>query len=282
MANITITTAANLIKDVWATEVLQEIRQDLVLANLVRRFDRQMAGGGDSLKIPVFSGFTALQKAAGTAITYEADTEAAVTININQHWYSAWILEDIVKIQSDYDLRRWYTEQSGYAVAVAVDDAIAALHTGFSQNVSAGAAIEDAEVLTAVEFLDIANAPRGNRHFVVHAEGMSDIRGLSKFTYADEAGFARGVQVGGNQGLVANVYGVDVHLSNNIEETAGTPNILHNLMFHRDAIGLAMQKRPTTEVEYSVDYIGTKVVTHVLFGVAELRDTWAVDVELNS
>lgn len=281
MANITTTTADKLIGEVWSTEVLEEIQQNLVLADRVRRFDRQLRSG-DVLHIPVFGGSTALQKAAGTAVTYEADTETEVNITINQHWYNAYLLEDIVKIQTNYDLRRIYTEQSGYAVAKAIDTSIAGLHAGFSQNVAAGAAIEDAEILTAVEFLDIANAPRDNRSFVVHAEAMSDIRALSKFTYADEAGFNRGVQVGGNNGRVANVYGVDVYMSNNVVETAGAPNVLHNLMFHRDAIGLAVQKRPTTESEYSVDFIGTKVVTHVLYGLSELRDTFAVDVELNS
>ena len=45
---------------------------------------------------------------------------------------------------------------------------------------------------------------------------MADLRALDKFTRYDAVG-KQGVQDGRNNGLIANVYGVDVYLSNNIQ-----------------------------------------------------------------
>lgn len=220
-------------------------------------------------------------KTPGTAVTYDAATENEVTLDIDQHKYFAFTVEDIVKAQSKYDLRSAYTEAAGYAVAKAIDSSIAALATGFSQTVTAGAALEDADVIDAIQTLDAGNVPRENRAFVIHPEAMADLRALDKFTRYDAVG-KNGVQDGRNNGLVANVYGIDVYMTTQITETAGTPNLLNNMMFHKDAIVAAIQVAPKVESEYSVDELGYKVAAHTIYGVKELRDAFGVRVTLNS
>ena len=281
MANVTTTTAAVFIPEVWSADILRHVRSNLVMANLVKRYDQDVKNGGDLIHVPNLAKMTARNKSASTDITYDAATEAENTISINKHKYSAVKIEDIVKVQSRYDLREEYTSAMGYAIAVAVDSDLLALYSGLSQTVTAGASIDDADVIDAIQFLDLADAPRDNRSFVINPEAMADLRNLDKFTRYDATG-QQGIQTGNKKGLVANVYGVDVYMSTNVTEEAGSPNFLHNLMFHKEAFALAMQMAPKVEAEYSVDALGWKVAAHEIYGVAELRDTFAVDVRLNS
>jgi N4-gp56 family major capsid protein len=280
MANVTPTTGAVFIPEVWAADILRHTRSNLVLANLVKRYDSDVKNGGDVIHIPRLAEVAARTKTPGTAVTFDAATELEYTITVDQHKYFAFTIEDISKAQSRTDLRSEYTEAAGYSLAKAVDSSIAGLYSGLSQTQAGGSALTDAVVIAAIEKLDTADAPRDNRSFVIHSEAMADLRLLDKFTRYDAVGTA--VQDGKRNGLVANVYGVDVYMSNNVVEAAGTPNVLHNLMFHKEAFGLAQQVSPKVEAEYSVDELGWKVAAHTLYGVNELRDSFAVDVTLNS
>ena len=283
MANITPTTAAVFIEEVWARDVKLALERNLVLANLVDRYDGDVKNGGDVVHVLSLANLGAADtKAAGSNITYTANTETEKTITINQHKYKAILLEDIVKVQARTDLRDKYTEKMAYSLKLAIDGSIAALHSGLSQNVSGGAALDDADIIAAHEYLDIADVPRDNRNMVIHSEALADLRAVNKFTTYDNTGQV-GVAVDKRKnGLIANVYGADILVSNNVEETAGTPNLLHNILFHKEAFGLALQQEPKLVAEYSVDALGWKIAMHTIYGVAEIRDEFAVDIELNS
>lgn len=278
MGNITLTTAANFIPEVWSGDILRHVRSNLVMANLVKRFDSDVKNGGDVIHIPNLAVVAARDKSAGTAVTFDAATEGENTLTIDKHKYFAFLVEDIVKAQSRTDLREEYTSAAGYALAKAVDSSLLALYAGFSQSTTAVDALTDAVIIQAAEYLDAADAPRDNRAFVIHSEQMADLRNLDKFTRYDATG-RTGIQEGRNNGLIANAYGTEVYMSNNVVEAS---TVKKNLMFHRDAMALAMQQAPQTEAEYSVDYLGTKVAVHVIYGAAELRDAFGVVVNVNS
>lgn len=281
MGNVTPTTGAVFIPEVWAADIQKHVKANLVLANLVKRADADVAEYGDKVHFPFLAEVAARTKTPGSDVTFDAATESEIALDIDQHKYFAFVVEDIVKAQSKYDLRSAYTEAAGYAVAKAIDSSLAALGAGFSQTVSAGAALEDADVISAIQTLDAGDVPRENRAFVIHPEAMADLRALDKFTRYDAVG-KNGVQDGRNNGLVANVYGIDVYMTTQITETAGTPNLLNNMMFHKDALVAAIQVAPKVEAEYSVDKLGWKVATHTIYGVKELRDAFGVRVTLES
>lgn len=281
MANVTTTTVANFIPEVWASDIQKYVKANLVLANLVKRADADVAEYGDTIHFPFLAEVAARDKSASTDVTFDAATEAVIDLTIDKHKYFAFVVEDIAKAQSKYDLRGAYTEAAGYAIAKATDSAIATLATGFSQTITAGAALDDADVIDAIQTLDAGDVPRENRAFVIHPEAMADLRALDKFTRYDAVG-KMGVQDGRNNGLIANVYGIDVYMTTQITTTAGTPNLVNNMMFHKDAIVAAVQVAPKVEAEYSVDKLGWKVAAHTIFGVKELRDAFGVRVTLNS
>ena len=138
MGNVTPTTAANFIPEVWAADIQKHVKANLVLADLVKRADADVAQFGDTVHFPFLAEVTARDKAAGTDVTFDAATEAEIQLNIDKHKYFAFVVEDIVKAQSKYDLRSAYTEAAGYAVAKAIDSSLAGLATGLSQTVTAG------------------------------------------------------------------------------------------------------------------------------------------------
>lgn len=281
MGNVTPTTAAVFVPEVWAADIQKHTKANLVLADLVKRADADVAQFGDKVHFPFLAEVSARDKSAGTDVTFDAATESEIQLDIDKHKYFAFVVEDIVKAQSKYDLRAAYTEAAGYAMAKAIDSSLAGLATGFSQTVSAGAALEDADVIDAIQTLDAGDVPRENRAFVIHPEAMADLRALDKFTRYDAVGQA-GIQAGRNNGLVANVYGIDVYMTTQVTTSAGTPDLLNNMLFHRDALVAAIQVAPKVEAEYSVDKLGWKVAAHTIYGVKELRDAFGVRVTLQS
>jgi hypothetical protein len=244
----------------------------LVLAKLVRRFDAEMKYG-DILHIPNVAEIAVRTKAASTAITYDTTTEGVSDITINKHQYVAQLIEDIAEIQSKPDLIKIYTQAQGYELARAVDSSIAALATGFSQTVgTAGSAITDASILSAIAYLDNANAPEDDRHFVINPNGKKQIMAIDRFSLWTNVGGTSPIRTGD----FGEIYGIPVHVTTNVNVTDITVDVTNNMLFHRDAIGLAMQKDISTETQRVIDHLATAVVTSVLYGVAEIRDTFGV------
>lgn len=277
--NLTTTTQAKFIPEVWSAEVQEAFHNALKMASRVKRFDSLVSANGNKIHVPKVAERTALSKTGGTAVTYDTNTEGEFTLTIATQKYSAFILEDIAKIQSKADLRGVYTKESGRSVAEAIDDDLVGLYSGLSQSVSGGAALDDTDVLFGTATLDGQNVPAGDRHFVVHSEGIEDLRAVNKFVAYDQTGM-KGVAV--TDGTIAKIYNTEVVMSNNIVTTAGAPNLVHNLLFNREAFALALQAGPRVRTEESVDHIGWKYVVNSIYGVGEYRDEAAVDMQLDS
>src|SRR5690606_14440395 len=110
--NVNIGTTAGdvFLPNVWAKEALMFLKKNLVLVPLVRHYDADVKANGKTLEIPNVSAISANVKAQNTVVTLNYNTETKVTINLNQHYESSFLVEDIVKAQSKYDLRSDYTQ----------------------------------------------------------------------------------------------------------------------------------------------------------------------------
>jgi hypothetical protein len=241
------------------------------MASRVKRLDAVVASKGDVIHIPKFTEYAAVQKSAGTALTPQTNTETEFTLTIDQHWALPVRIEDIVKIQSQYDLMSEIVREAGYSLAKKIDSTVSALYSGLTQSVgSAGTAVSDANIVAAIVLLDEADAPMDDRHFVIRPSEYGDILKLDKFVLFQNANKERV-----NTGEIGEVYGVEVVRSTNIT-TSGSPLQSNNLMFHRDAFALAIQKQIKVEQDRDILHIADVMVASVLFGAAEFRDTFAV------
>ena len=277
--NITVTTAANFIPEIWSSEVKRAVESNLTMARLVLRdFEGDIKQKGDTVHIVDISNLSVGDKAASTIVSYETITEDKTDISINKHKYAAFKLEDIVAAQSNTNLLTEYSNKVGYALAKQIDTDLLALYVALGQSVGTdNTAITDDVFVSAIGYLDMADAPETDRSGVFVASEKANFLLQDNFVRYDATG------VGGSQsplirGQFGELYGVKVYFTTNVT-TAGSPAGNHNLMFHKEAFALALQKDIRIQSQYDIDYLSEKVVADVLYGVSEYRDTFGVVVK---
>ena len=161
MADMTTTTAAVFIPEVWSMETLRAQEAALVVAPLVKRYDSLVKGRGDTVHIPEVSNLVANDKVDNTDVTLQSPTESEKTIDIDEWKEASFLIEDIVKVQANYDLMAEYTSKAGYAIAQSIDTFLLNLYTTFTNPAvgTYGSDIDDDAIIDAIQSLDEANAP---------------------------------------------------------------------------------------------------------------------------
>jgi hypothetical protein len=270
MPNITNTTADVFLAEVFSKEVIRETNPKLVLAKLVKRFDDEARMGNDSISVPSITNFVANDKVSNIPVSFQANTETDIVISIDQHKETSFLLEDITELQSKQDLMAHYTDAASTAIARAIDTSLAALALGFSTATGAyNTAITTDVVLNSIESLDLADCPEDDRSFVFRSDVKRDLLDLAAYTSSD---FVGGKPT--ESGNIGRLYGVDTFMSNNLIFTGGTNR--NNMLFHKDALALAMAQQPRAQAEYSVSQLGHELVVDTVYGVRELRDDFGV------
>lgn len=273
-------TAGNVFRpNVWSNEVLMFVKANLVLLPLIRHYDAEIQSYGQTVQIPNVGTITANLKNQNTLVTLNYNTETSTVITINQHYESSFLLEDIEKIQSKYDLRTDYTQAAAYAIAAKVDNIIATLMTNsFTAYGAFGTALNDQLILFVNRYLDDAKAPGTDRSLVVTPQGKQEMLAIDKYIRYDAIG------VGGDQnsilnGQIGEIYGVKVFMSQNLVQVTSSPNQNNHLFFHKEAAGVAMQENPRSQAAYKQEYLGWLVTVDVLFGVNSLRPSFGFVVK---
>lgn len=280
---MTTTTGAAFRPDIWSKEITRAFESNLVLADKVSRFDQDVASKGKAVYIPNLSNLAAVDKVANSAVTLQAPTETSVTLTIDQHKHVAFLVEDILSAQSQYNLLSEYTSKAGYALKKAVDTSIANLATGFSTSAGTyNTTITTTAVLTAVQTLDDADVPQTDRVWVLKPHAVNDLRTISDYTRYDGTGYAGSQAKGGigdgkgvrPNGLVGELYNAPVYMTTQVYQTGSN---ISNMYMHKEAIALAMQKNVRVQSQNRIDYLGELVVADVLYGVVERRDAAGVE-----
>jgi N4-gp56 family major capsid protein len=284
MANFTTTTSAVFIPEVWSVETLRAAERSLVMAPLVKRYDSLVKQRGDTIHIPHISNLTANDKTQNNEVTLQTVSETETTISINKWKEVSFEIEDIVKVQSQYDLRSEYTAKAGYAIAQRVDSDLLALYASLaSTDVGTyGSDITDATIVAGLQALDEVDAPLEDRYFVIAPSQKAAIMKLDKFVKADFLGQydqPTPVKRGPNSRyLWGDIYGIPTYYTNQVPTTAGTPLQTHNILFHKEAFALAMQLSPRTQASYWQKDLSWLITADTLYGVAVIRDTFGVEV----
>ena len=277
--NITVTTAANFIPELWSPMTKRAVESNLTMARLVMRdFEGEIKQRGDTVHIADISNLSVGDKSASTNVNYETITEGKTDITIDKHKYAAFKLEDIVAVQSNVNLMSEYSNKLAYALAKQIDTDLLALYVALSQSCGAdNTAITNDTFLTAIQYLDLADAPETDRSGVFNAGQKANFLNVDEFVRYDANG------IGGTQnpiirGQFGELYGVKIYFSTNVT-TTGSPSGDHNLVFHKEAFALAMQRDIRMQSQYDIDALADKVVADVLYGVSEYRDTFGVVVK---
>lgn len=260
--------------DVWSKKVLAATESNLVLATLFNRQFESDARVGKAVKIASIGNLAARSKTENTAITYETITETVVTLTLNIWDYAAIGVEDIVEVQSNVNLRSEYEQKIGYALAQDVDTKLAGAAAGFTQVVGTlGTPFTDDNVRRANQYLDDADVPEEGRFMVMTPAEKNDKLALDRWSNQLYRGGNGGEQV--TRGRIGSeVYGLRPYVTTNLfKPSAGQGN---NLVAHRDAYALVMQRSPKMHLFYDIDFFTWKVASEQIFGHGELRDAFGV------
>lgn len=291
------TAADNFLPEVWAMEIAAAYKASLVMADLTAKLLHR-GKRGDRINIQKPDRDAASQKSENNFVTLIAHTDSNVTLDLDQHWEYSRIIEDVVGVQAMPSLRRFFTDDAGYALAKRVDTYLHQLaatwgggtqysdavigsdgSTNFVQTGSGnGAALTDAGLRRVIQTLDDGDVPTRDRYLVIPPVAKNTLLGLSRFT---EQAFV-GEQGSGNtirNGRVGDIYGVEVFVSSNCESVDSSDCTTYRaaLMFQRDSLVLAEQIAPRVQTQYKLEALGTLMTADVLFGASTVRGNVAGD-----
>ncbi len=274
--NLTVNTSAVFIPQIWVNEVRAATESQLVIAKNTKIINHQ-GKKGDVLIIPNVSNLVANIKQPNTQVTLQAPTESSFTLALNIHREASFFIEDIVRIQSAYDLRSEYTHKAGYAIAQAMDSDLGNLYTsaayainGAGQPYSATAPnpapLSSTGIRQAIQFLDQNNAPEDDRYMFISPLAKNELLSISQFTeyylYGDKAPIQKGE--------FGDIFGLRVFMTTNLPN----PNLV--LVMHKEALVLAKQLAPRVQAQYMQEYLGTLVTVDTIYGVGVFRPYFMV------
>jgi N4-gp56 family major capsid protein len=287
--HVTITSAATFIPEIWSDEIVAAYKKNLVAANLFKKMS--FAGKkGDTVHIPSPTRGTAAIKAANSQVTLQAAVEGDIAVSIDKHYEYSRLIEDIVEAQALSSLRRFYTDDAGYALAKQVDTSLIQLGrtfnggsgvtysgayiggdgtTAYNSGTPNASALTSAGIRRTVQRLDDADVPMEGRFFLIPPSARNTLMGINEYTAQSFVG-----EVGGGNtirnGEIGSLYGIPVFVSSNADTATGAARIA--LMGHKDAAVLVEQQGVRSQTQYKQEYLGTLYTADTLYGVKELRD----------
>lgn len=230
----TTTVADKWIPEQWQDEAIATYKGATVMAGLVTKIMHQK-NKGDTIHLPSPNRGDASSKAASTQVTLIADTATEVTISINKHYEYSKLYEDIADILALNGMRRFYTDDAGYALAKRVDRELhkigAILNGGSiagatnlyekaviggdgSTNFSGagggnGTALTDVGFRKMIQTLEDQDVNSAQLAFVIPPVEANVLRGTSRYT--EQAFVGEGSAI--KNGRVDRLYGVDIYTS---------------------------------------------------------------------
>ena len=232
----TVTTSDKFIPEIWSDEIIAANKRKLVLANLVTKINF-VGKKGDTLHIPVPGRGEASLKVANTQVDLIADTATEIQVLINKHYNYSKMYEDIAMMQALASMRKFYTDDAGYALAKVVDRDLHLLGAGFNGGSIAGAtnlyekaviggdgstnfsgtspgngtALTDAGIRKVIQTLEDNDMTSDELSFVIPPVEANVLRSISRFTEQAFVGDGSVIKTG----RLGNLYGVEVFTSTN-------------------------------------------------------------------
>jgi len=246
---------------------------------------------GDTMHIPKPTRGSANAKTAADTVTIQQNTNDELIITIDSHFEYSRLIEDITDVQAFDSLRRFYTEDAGYALGLKVDQDLFALgkklgdgdgsswvHSAAYQfNATTGAAeaydadgtadvgaFNDNGFRDLIQALDDENVPMDGRCLVIPPSAVNEIRGIDRYNSAD---FVDGRSV--STGKIGTLYGIDVYVSTNapVMETG----VKAGLLMHKDAFVLCEQMAVRSQTQYKQEFLATLYTADTLYGLDVYR-----------
>lgn len=204
---VTKLTADTFIPELWSSEVKRFLDQKLIATQYTKKMPFQ-GKKGDRIHIPNISRAAVFDKLPETPVNLQARAESDFYLDIDKYKESSFLIEDLVGIQSNFNLRAEYTREAGYAMARDVDASVLALRAAVNNYASqivlsggasatsattvsappaatvagtAGAPLNFSSILLAKQVMDRADIPDEDRVLIVSPTQYNQLLAVDKF-----------------------------------------------------------------------------------------------------
>ena len=266
------------------TEIIAEAmfvaNEKSLMRGLVKNYT--IAGGGKSVEVPIYAAVSAAAVNEATDLSNTAINPSSVTITASEIGIMT-TLTDLARNSASRNVASDIGRLFGEAIAKKIDVDLIALFDSFSKIVGgADVAFSAAKMFEAVAELRNLAVPSSDLACVVHPYIAYDMKSGVSNTFGAGSGATTDI---GNEamrsGFVGTVAGVPVYESANISNT-GTTGDYKGAIFHRDALGLAMMQDLKLETQRDASLRADEIVATAVYGVAELNDTYGVELMMDS
>ena len=279
------TELAVFIPEIWADAVRASFKKSLVMGNLAVDYSALLANGGDTVNVPSVADVAdAATKAQHVPVNYTQATEDQLQIAATTHQYASAMVEDMGVVQSSSDLLTMYADSIGYKMALGVEVAIEAALALTTEciNIAGNTVAKTIDALTLAHMSKVVmenNCPLNECALILNPTLYASLFRIDDFIHVSKT-----AAVDVPNGLVGQVMGMPVYLSNNISSTNHNDavdsddgaltngNVLGGFLLHKSALGIAYSKMPVVNSEYDIDYIAHKLGGDVIYGAKLLQD----------
>jgi len=248
-----------------------------ILRPLVRNYD--MTGTpGLTAQVPIYPAVSASGVADGTDLSNTSFATSKKEITASEIGVMVTVT-DLLEEGSNDDTAAAVGRQLGQAMAEKVDTDIAALFTGFSNNINkAGAAVTVADLFQAAAILK-ANKADQNGAFacVLHPYQAYDLK--NQLTNAGSTMSHALSDVGNTallNGFIGRIAGIDVFESSIIAGDSAGAYV--GAVMTQDALGYMVKRAMRIETQRDASLRATEIVGSMAYGVSEIFDAYGVQL----
>lgn len=269
--------------EIWAIESLLVLRDNLLMAGLVHRdFEDKVAQAGDTVRTRKPQKLTVqdFSQQSGTSadlelLAVENLNARELTVVLDKHKYTSFIVEDRDEATSIKDLREEFIVPAVDPIAQQVDDDVMTEYTTGTDytgtdtvtgvadgTVGLGAALDENDIIAGRKQLNTTQCPQGGRNLVVGTEHEANLLGRELFHQANKAGTTASLR----EANLGRAFGFEMYMSQNVPAAADTDATAQSLAFHRNCLALVTRPLPAIPGELGarsatkvIDNIGVRV-----------------------
>ncbi len=279
------TELAVFIPEIWSQAVRASFKKNLVMTNVGTDYSSLVTGGGDTVNIPsVADVANAATKAPHVPVNYTNATEDSLALALTSHKYASAMVEDMGVVQASSDLLSMYSDSIGYKLALGFETEVEAALALTTEciNIAGNTVAKTIDALTLAHISKVVmenDCPLSECTMILNPTLYASLFRIDDFIHISKTNTAN-VQ----NGLVGQVMGMDVVLSNNITSTNHNDavdsgdgaltdgNVLGGFVIHNSALAYGFSKAPSVASEYDIDYIAHKLVGDYIGGAKLVQD----------
>lgn len=271
MAEVTTTTSAVFIPEVWQEAILNYAERQFRIRNQVTNVSD--VASGDTIHVPRVTEESAAVLSSGSAVTFGANTDGEVQISMDQHIVEGKRIGDLVRVQSSYDLFNLYSRSMGYAVAKKIENylAVTVLQAASGNDVSLST---DNTFTTALvrsglqKLLDLGvDYTLGDTFFYASPAGFMSLASLGEFSDYEKRGPESGGEGPNITGMIKKIYGMETYASVDWDDDGGSGDETGTI-FTKDSVLYAEQMPMRVQSNYNLEYLATELVVDQLIGAS--------------